>query len=85
MAQAKRMLAFNKLMNIAKYLNGDWKPDFDGHHKNWNICKEGDDYFALWTDFTENCSVYFKSEEAACEAVRLMGKDSLNDLFSTDW
>lgn len=84
-AQAKRMAAYNKLQNIAKYLNGDWKPYFDGHHKNWNICKEGDDYFALWTDYTENCSVYFKSEEAACEAVRLMGEDSLNDLFSTDW
>lgn len=84
-AQAKRLLAYNKLMNIAKYLNGDWKPDFDGHHKNWNICKEGDDYLALWTDYTENCSVYFKSEEAAYEAVRLMGEDSLNDLFSTDW
>lgn len=84
-AQAKRLLAYNKLMNIAKYLNGDWKPDFDGHKKNWNICKEGDDYLALWTNYTKNCSVYFKSEEAACEAVRLMGEDSLNDLFSTDW
>lgn len=84
-AQTKRMAAYNKLMNIAKYLNGDWKPDFNGHHKNWNICKEGDDYLPLWTDITENCSVYFKSEEAACEAVRLMGEDSLNDLFSTDW
>lgn len=84
-AQAKRLLAYNKLHNIAKYLNGDWEPDFDGHNKNWNICKEGDDYFALWTNFTENCSVYFKSEEAALEAIRLMGEDSLNDLFSTDW
>ena len=84
-AQARRTLAYNKLMNIAKYLNGDWKPDFDGHKKNWNICKEGDDYLALWTDYTENCSVYFKSEEAAYKAVRLMGEDSLNDLFSTDW
>lgn len=38
-AQVKRLVAFNKLMNIAKYLNGDWKPDFDGFHKNWNIIK----------------------------------------------
>ena len=28
-AQAKRMIAFNKLQNIAKYLNGGWKPDLD--------------------------------------------------------
>lgn len=84
-AQAKRLLAFNKLQNIAKYLNGDWKPDFDGHQENWNICKEGDDYLALWTGTTEHPSVYFKSEEATNRAIRLMGKDSLNDLFSTDW
>lgn len=84
-AQVKRLAAFNKLQNIAKYLNGDWKPDFDGHQENWNICKEGDDYLALWTGTTEHPSVYFKSEEAVCEAIRLMGKDSLNDLFSTDW
>lgn len=84
-AQAKRLLAFNKLMNIAKYLNGDWKPEFYGHHKNWNICKDGDEYLALWTETTEHPSVYFKSEEAVYEAIRLMGEDSLNDLFSTDW
>lgn len=84
-AQAKRMAAFNKLQNIAKYLNGDWKPIFVGRVQNWSICKEGDSYLALWTYTTVNCSVYFKSEEAAKEAIRLMGEDSLNDLFSTDW
>ena len=84
-AQAKRMAAFNKLQNIAKYLNGDWKPIFEGRVQNWSICKEGDSYLALWTDTTVNCSVYFKSEEAAKEAIRLMGEESLNNLFSTDW
>ena len=84
-AQTKRMVAFNKLQNIAKYLNGDWKPVFDGDHENWNICKDGDTFNAMYTITLNRGSVYFKSEEAACEAVRLMGKDSLNDLFSTDW
>ena len=84
-AQVKRLAAFNKLQNIAKYLNKGWKPTFGLGTQNWNICKEGDNYLALWGETTENCSVYFKSEEAAYEAVRLMGEDSLNDLFSTDW
>lgn len=84
-AQVKRLAAYNKLMNIAKYLNKGWKPTFGLGKQNWNICKEGDNYLALWTDTTENCSAYFKSEEAAYEAIRLMGEDSLNDLFSTDW
>ena len=84
-AQAKRLLAFNKLMNIAKYLNGEWMPNFDGFHRNWSICKDGDTFTAKYTQMFNRASVYFKSEEAACEAIRLMGKDSLNDLFSTDW
>ena len=84
-AQAKRLLAFNKLMNIAKYLNGDWKPDFDGDHENWHIGKENDTFLVMYTKYVNKASVYFKSEEAANEAIRLMGEDSLNDLFSTDW
>lgn len=83
-AQAKRLLAFNKLMNIAKYLNGDWKPDFDGNHENWHIGKEGDTFLEMYTKYVNKANVYFKSKVLAYEAIRLMGKDSLNDLFSTD-
>lgn len=84
-AQAKRLLAFNKLMNIAKYLNGDWKPDFDGDHEIWYIGKGGDTFLAMYTKYVNKASVYFKSKYIALEAIRLMGEDSLNDLFSTDW
>lgn len=84
-AQAKRLLAFNKLMNIAKYLNGDWMPDFDGNNKNWFIRIENGKYVARFFKWFNNCSVYFKSEEAANRAILLMGENSLNNLFSTDW
>ena len=84
-AQAKRMVAFNKLQNIAKYLNGDWKPDFDGNHENWSINKTGDDFLATYTRNVNKANVYFKSRDLTFEAIRLMGEDSLNDLFSTDW
>jgi hypothetical protein len=84
-AQAKRLLAFNKLMNIAKYLNGEWMPNFDGNNKNWFIRIENGKYVARFNKWFNNGSVYFKSEEAANEAIRLMGEDSLNNLFSTDW
>ena len=84
-AQAKRLLAFNKLMNIAKYLNGDWIPVFKGNNKNWLIRIEDGKYVARFIKWFNNGSVYFKSEEAANEAIRLMGENSLNDLFSTDW
>lgn len=83
--QVKCMTAFNKLQNIAKYLNGDWMPDFDGNNKNWFIRIENGKYVARFFKWFNNGSVYFKSEEAAYEAIRLMGEDSLNNLFSTDW
>ena len=85
-AQVKRMIAFNKLQNIAKYLNDGWKPNFEYGNKNWYICIEGvDNYKIFWSDIFNSGSVYFKTEELAWEAFRLMGEDSLNDLFSTDW
>lgn len=84
-AQAKRLAAFNKLQNIAKYLNNGWKPKFDGNQQNWNIVKDNDTFIAMHTTSISKACVYFKSEDLTKEAIRLMGKESLNDLFSTDW
>lgn len=85
MAQAKHVAAFIKLQNIAKYLNGDWKPNFDRDDEKWNINKDGDTFIEMYTRTLNKASVYFKSQELTKEAIRLMGEDSLNDLFSTDW
>lgn len=83
-AQAKRMIAFNKLQNIAKYLNDGWKPNFKDGSKNWYIYK--DILYGVTFNHTTNQGiVYFKNADLANEAIQLMGKDSLNDLFSTDW
>lgn len=83
-AQVKRLTAFNKLQNIAKYLNGDWKPNFEDSSKNWYIFK--DILYGVTFNHTTNQGiVYFKNADLADEAIRLMGKESLNDLFSTDW
>lgn len=83
-AQAKRMVAFNKLQNIAKYLNKGWQPNFRDNSKKWSICK----YICYGTQCTietNEGNVYFKSADLADEAIRLMGEYSLNDLFTTDW
>ena len=84
-AQAKRMIAFNKLMNIAKYLNDGWKPKFGGEYTNWKIVKFEGIYKTQTDSWSNNECVYFKNEHLANEAIRLMGEESLNDLFSTDW
>lgn len=84
-AQAKRILSFNKLQNIAKYLNKGWKPDFT-YSSHYTICKDcTGEYCFLANDKYQSGAIYFKTEELANEAIRLMGEESLNDLFSTDW
>lgn len=84
-AQVKRCDAFNKLLNIAKYLNGDWKPDFSSSEKKWAIREEFGNFEPAFSITENGAKVYFKSEYATEEAIRLMGEESLNDLFSTDW
>ena len=85
-AQARRMAAFNKLQNIAKYLNDGWVPNFREAKQKWFIAEQYfGEYQAKFTYSSNYGSVYFKSEKLANKAIRLMGKESLNDLFSTDW
>ena len=84
-AQAKRYAAFNKLQNIAKYLNKGWKPNFRSIEEKWAIIKDEEGFSAKYNQIVNDASVYFKNAELTNEAIRLMGKDSLNDLFSTDW
>lgn len=87
MAQAKHVAAFIKLQNIAKYLNGGWKPKFDGNTEIWdiNVAYDSEEYIPCSSVVYNNGMVYFKSEDITNEAIRLMGEESLNDLFSTDW
>lgn len=100
LAQAKRTLAFNKLQNIAKYLNKGWKPDFDDTlQEKFYIVYTGDKPesnfevdllkgYCVYSKINEpayESSIYFKTFNLACEAIRLMGKESLNDLFNEDW
>lgn len=85
MAQAKRVAAFNKLQNIAKYLNKGRKPDIPDLN-NYTICKNhAGGYSLLGNRKYQAGAIYFSTEKLANEAIRLMGEESLNDLFSTDW
>ena len=84
-AQVKRCAAFNKLQNIAKYLNNGWKPKFGCDNENWAIVKDEEGLVPRYNMRTNDGSVYFKNADLVNEAIRLMGEESLNDLFSTDW
>lgn len=63
-AQAKRIVAFNKLQNIAKYLNEGWKPDFTDGTQNWFIAEEHfGEYKAKFT-YSGNYGVVFSRVNA---------------------
>lgn len=75
--QLEQLLALNKLMNVAKYLNGDWEPD-------WNTTSE-----SKWCIFFEHTSkkldvfgwnhsrytfVVFKTPPLARQAIEILGE-----------
>ena len=78
--QIEQLLALNKLMNVAKYLNGDWEPD-------WYNSRE-----TKWCLFFDNCKhkitasnwqtshyggVHFKSAELANQAIEILGEEEV--------
>jgi hypothetical protein len=88
--QAKKLLAINQLMNVAKYLNGGWQPDWDNKNKI--------EYkYYLYIDYPGNkieiayvascCSdgIYFKSKELAQQAIDILGEETIKLSLCTDW
>lgn len=86
--QAEKLLAINKLMNVAKYLNNGWKPDWNNNH-------EHKYYLLVYNNNTtidySNCTssstgaVYFKTKELAIQAVKILGEDTIKLALSTDY
>ena len=76
----KRLLAINKLMNVAEYLNEGWKPDYfsDGIPK-WTIIynkeKHTFDFHQEW--FACYSPVVFKSAKLARQAIEILGEEEV--------
>lgn len=86
--QAQKLLAINKLMNVAKYLNGDWQPD-------WNN-KEEFKYHIYYSNQNEELIIdrvisrqehitHFKSEELAKQAINILGEETIKLALCTDY
>ena len=61
-----KLEALNKLMNIAKYYNGDWKPDWsDSNEYKYSIIYNRNTYKVdhNWTSISSN--IYFKNKDDA--------------------
>lgn len=78
--QLQQIRALNKLMNVAKYLNGDWEPQFlDRGQKKWCIYYNFEDFKWGVTNYThyQHAAVYFKSEELALQAIEILGEEEV--------
>lgn len=72
--QLEQLLALNKLMNVAKYLNGDWEPNWNDEFEN-KFCIHytlGKLYLSSKQRANYGC-VYFKSEKLALQAIEILG------------
>lgn len=84
--QLKKLLAINQLMNVAKYLNGDWQP-------NWNNTYENKYYLRICNRKIETgCTTvyisdiaYFKSAKLAQQAIDILGEETIKLALCTDW
>ena len=83
---AEKLSAINKLLNVAKYLNGDWQPNWDDVNEyKWcfrqrNGCIDLNFYMTI-----SHCPVYFKSEELAKQAIEILGEETIKLALCTDY
>lgn len=89
--QAERLLAINKLMNVAKYLNDGWKPDWDNNYEEKYYIRIDNSVLSNhkiavgYNCTSNNSSIHFKTRELAQEAIRILGEDTIRLIYSTDY
>ena len=80
--QLECILAKNMLANVARCLNGEWKPGKTnlGHFDAYVLfCTPNKDYigYAKIKDCAYNNNVLFKSKELAQQAIEILGKETV--------
>ena len=77
--QLEQLLALNKLMNVAKYLNGNWKINWRSKQEKYYIVYDYWKYILTVT--CSNCFqstlVYFESPSLAKQAIEILGEEEV--------
>ena len=77
--QLEKLLAINKLMTVAKYLNRD-----KSFYLKYYIYINCDDKLEIGSRVTASGSVFFISVEAVRQAIKILGEDTIRLALSTD-
>ena len=65
-SNASKLVALSKLMNIAKYYNKDWKPDWNNSDKSKYYIRYNTGTYAVDCNYTYNYgNIFFKNKEDA--------------------
>lgn len=84
--QAQKLLTINKLMNVAKYLNGNWQPNWFNHEESkYYIFIYNGEINISNTGLSHCLEIYFKSKELAQQAIDILGEETIKLALSTDW
>lgn len=86
--QAQKLLAINKLMNVAKFLNEGWQPNWhNGEEDKYYIQIETltDDLIIDCTNLFNRFITYFKSEELAKKAIEILGEETIKLALCTNY
>lgn len=79
--QLKKVLAINQLMNIAKYYNEDWEPDWNDSDSEKFYINYYKGRYEIDSLYTTNCGgVYFKNME---DAQAVIDNPNLQDILDT--
>ena len=82
----QKLIAINKLMNVAKYLNGDWQPNWSNDDNKYYIIMNGNGLLWIHCDtFYNSAIVYFKSIELAKQAIEILGEETIKLALCTDY
>lgn len=80
----QKCITFKRLLEVADYLNGDWKPDWnDRNQYKYFITYNGREekfYIRSRWDVNEGI-IYFSSRENAEKAIEIIGKEELKQFY----
>lgn len=80
-----KLVTFRKLLEVADYLNSDWKPDWnDENQYKYYISYDGmgETFFIESRCYVNYGIVCFSSKENALKAIEIIGKEELKQFFS---
>lgn len=76
--QAKKLTAFNQLINVAKYLNGDWNPNFNNSAEVKYLILYQKDEIIITCLYLNNFGIpCFKTKALAEQAIKILGEETI--------